>query len=206
MLIKFIFASFLLACLPGPDIVFVAAQSISRGAKAAIAVTCGLCSGLFIHTAAVALGIAAVVAACPSLMTGIKIFGTGYLFWLGILSVKGAVLKNKSAAVSALAETSVKDVWGLYRQGIIMNLFNPKVILFFLSFLPAFVPQGKGGLYIIFLGFCFACISFTVFGAVSLFGGALNGVLDIGRGTKSKTAAFITAFIYWIIAFWILFG
>ena len=99
--------------------------------------------------------------------------------------------------------------FALYKQGLIMNLFNPKVILFFLSFLPAFVPEGSvlpKGLYIAFLGFCFALTAFCVFGAVSLLGGKLNDVLQIEHYTRSKVFACVTAFIYWFIAGWIFFG
>lgn len=213
MSFKFLSASFILCLLPGPDIMFVMTQSISRGAKPAFAVTLGLCSGLFFHTAAVALGVAALMAASPVFMTLIKIFGAAYLFWLGA----GCLLsyyKNKKAAApseqsTAKAKAGNNSFSALYKQGLIMNLFNPKVILFFLSFLPAFVPVQTAlpkGIYIAFLGFCFAVTAFCVFGAVSIFGSRLNDVLKIERYAESKSFAYITAFIYWVIAGWIFLG
>ena len=79
MSIEFLFVSFCLALLPGPDILFVLAQSVTRGFRPAIAVSLGLFSGLFVHTAAVALGVAALVAASPVLFKVIKILGALYL-------------------------------------------------------------------------------------------------------------------------------
>lgn len=211
MFFKFLLTSFLLCILPGPDIIFVMTQSVGRGVKAAFSVTLGLCSGLFFHTAAVALGVAALMAASPFFMTLIKIFGAAYLFWLGLSGLlslgknKNEPEEDASQSVSSQSYTP----FALYKQGLVMNLFNPKVILFFLSFLPAFVPDKPAfpqGLYIAFLGFCFALTAFCVFGAVSVFGGWLNGALKIGRYARSKTFVCITAFIYWLIAGWIFFG
>lgn len=213
MFFKFLSASFILCLLPGPDIIFVMTQSISRGVKAAFCVTCGLCSGLFFHTAAVALGVAALMAASPVFMTLIKVFGAAYLFWLGLTCLPIRAKNKKTEAreedLTAKSGAGVYTSFGLYKQGLIMNLFNPKVILFFLSFLPAFVPEGSAlpkGLYIAFLGFCFALTAFCVFGAVSLLGGKLNDVLRIEHYTRSKVFAYATAFIYWFIAGWIFFG
>ena len=213
MFFKFLSASFILCLLPGPDIIFVMTQSISRGAKPAFAVTLGLCSGLFFHTAAVALGVAALMAASPVFMTWITIFGAAYLFWLG-LSCLPILAKNKKteAREGTLSQKNGAEEYSffaIYKQGLIMNLCNPKVILVFLSFLPAFVPEGSAlpkGLYIAFLGFCFAITAFCVFGAVSLLGGKLNDVLQIEHYTRSKVFVYATAFIYWFIAGWIFFG
>lgn len=205
MLIKFIFASFLLSLLPGPDIFFVMTQSVTRGSKAAFSVTLGLCSGLFVHTAAVALGLAALMAASPLCMTLVKIFGGLYLFWLGVCVLRA--YKNEKDTNPDIKTPLGGGYFALYKQGLIMNILNPKVILFFLSFLPAFVPTDISvpyGVYIIFLGLCFALVALSVFGAVSLFGGYLNGVLRLERRTKSKTFAWISALIYWLIAVWIL--
>ena len=109
MFFKFLSASFILCLLPGPDIIFVMTQSISRGAKPAFAVTLGLCSGLFFHTAAVALGVAALMAASPVFMTWIKIFGAAYLFWLG-LSCLPILAKNKKteAREGTLSQKTVR--------------------------------------------------------------------------------------------------
>ncbi len=159
------------------------------------------------------MGVAALMAASPVFMTLIKTFGAAYLFWLGMTCLpirdKNKKTEMRDGHLSSKNDAEVYTSFGLYKQGLIMNLFNPKVILFFLSFLPAFVPESSTlpkGLYIAFLGFCFALTAFCVFGAVSLLGGKLNGVLQIEHYTRSKVFACTTAFIYWFIAGWIFFG
>ena len=85
-IISFIAASAALTVLPGPDILFVIAQSISNGWKSGVAVALGLCSGLIVHTSAVALGVAALLVKYPVALTGVKIFGALYLMYLAYLS------------------------------------------------------------------------------------------------------------------------
>lgn len=141
MSIEFIFASLLLALLPGPDILYVLTQSVSRGFKAAFCVSLGLVSGLFVHTAAVAFGVAALVAASPKLLQGLQYLGALYLFWLGVGAVRSGGGTPAVTCEGAAQETHT-GAW-FYRTGIIMNLLNPKVILFFLSFFPGFLPAGE---------------------------------------------------------------
>lgn len=107
MFFKFLLTSFLLCILPDTNIIFIMTQSISRGVRAAFSVTCGLCSGLFFHTAAVALGVAALMAASPAFMTLIKVFGAAYLFWLGLtcLPILAKNKKRKRARVHYHKET-----------------------------------------------------------------------------------------------------
>lgn len=206
MSIEFLFVSFCLALLPGPDILFVLAQSVTRGFRPAFAVSLGLFSGLFVHTAAVALGVAALVAASPVLFKVIKILGALYLVFLGISALR--------ATPAPAAGTQPENAQGpvsfgkFYRRGIIMNLLNPKVIIFFLSFLPGFVPAGSQyiGWQLVELGLGFALVSLVVFGLISVFGGWLNKRFHIARYSASRPFAWITALLFWGIAGWILLG
>ena len=206
MSIEFLFVSFCLALLPGSDILFVLAQSVTRGFRPAFAVSLGLFSGLFVHTAAVALGVAALVAASPVLFKVIKILGALYLVFLGISALR--------ATPAPAAGTQPENAQGtvsfgkFYRRGIIMNLLNPKVIIFFLSFLPGFVPAGSQhiGWQLVELGLGFALVSLVVFGLISLFGGWLNKRFHIARYSASRPFAWITALLFWGIAGWILLG
>lgn len=206
MSIEFLFVSFCLALLPGPDILFVLAQSVTRGFRPAIAVSLGLFSGLFVHTAAVALGVAALVAASPVLFKVIKILGALYLVFLGISALRAA---PAPAAGTQPENTQEPFAFGkFYRRGIIMNLLNPKVIIFFLSFLPGFVPAGSQhiGWQLVELGLGFALVSLVVFGLISVFGGWLNKHFHIARYSASRPFVWITALLFWGIAGWILLG
>lgn len=206
MSIEFLFVSFCLALLPGPDILFVLAQSVTRGFRPAFAVSLGLFSGLFVHTSAVALGVAALVAASPVLFKVIKILGALYLVFLGISALRGTP--------APVAGTQPENAQGpvsfgqFYRRGIIMNLLNPKVIIFCLSFLPGFVPAGSQhlGWQLVELGLGFAIVSLVVFGLVSVFGGWLNKRFYIARYSASRPFAWMTALLFWGIAGWILLG
>ena len=206
MSIEFLFVSFCLALLPGPDILFVLAQSVTRGFRPAFAVSLGLFSGLFVHTSAVALGVAALVAASPVLFKVIKILGALYLVFLGISTLRA----TPAPAAGPQPENAQEPVaFGqFYRRGIIMNLLNPKVIIFFLSFLPGFVPAGSQhlGWQLVELGLGFAMVSLVVFGLVSVFGGWLNKRFYIARYSASRPFAWMTALLFWGIAGWILLG
>lgn len=206
MRLEFVLASFALALLPGPDILFVLTQSISRGFKAAFSVSLGLVSGLFVHTAAVALGVAALVAASPVLLKILQYLGAAYLAWLGICAVR-SVQQSSSEETSKTVKEKI-SCFQFYRRGIIMNLLNPKVILFFLSFFPGIIPSDSShiGISVLGLGTIFAGITLIVFSTVSLLGGWLNRQFDIARFSAGRTFAWITAVIFWIIGGWIAWG
>ena len=206
MNIEFMLASFCLAVLPGPDILFVLTQSVSRGFKPAFFVSLGLVSGLFVHTAAVAVGVAALVAGSPILLTVLQYLGAAYLGWLGLAGLRSRPTVRQPDAAAAVARA---DSFGsFYARGIIMNLLNPKVILFFLSFFPGFIPQNTAhtARAVFELGAVFAGITLLVFAFVSLMGGWINRRWDISRLSASRGFAWVTACIFWLIAGWIVWG
>ena len=142
-LLEFIVASSLLTLMPGPDILFVMAQSIVQGRKTGIAVALGLCSGLFVHTALAALGISLIIASSPILFAAIRYAGIAYLIYMGIVSLRSRNDASVSIADSTatLQNESAGTFGKLYRTGITMNLLNPKIILFFLAFFPQFLDK-----------------------------------------------------------------
>lgn len=200
-MLHFLLACFLLAVLPGPDILFVVAQSVGRGFKTAFAVSLGLVSGLFVHTALVALGVGALVTASPVSLFVMKCAGAAYLGWLGFCAVRA----KPEPAAKPCAALDLNAFGKCYKRGVIMNLLNPKVIIFFLSFLPGFLPPETKHvcLGLFGLGGIFAAVSLGVFSAVSWLGGWLNGKLDIGRYASSRGFAWTSACIFWFIGGWI---
>lgn len=215
MIWQFLLASVALTLLPGPDILFVLTQSIGRGARAAFSVALGLCSGLIFHTTAVACGVAVLVAGSPVLFTILKYCGAAYLVWLGIKAILGSFRSVADEAVPDESDAStrqdklvgrrlpqVNSFGNLYRQGITMNLLNPKVILFFLSFLPGFVPADSPSptWNIVGLGALFAAQAIVVFGCVSILGGWLSRRLRIERYAQSTGFAVVAAVLYLAIA------
>lgn len=172
-LAAFFAASVLLAVAPGPDNIFVLTQSATRGRRAGFAITLGLCTGLIVHTTAVALGIAALFKTSAVAFTALKLIGAGYLLYLAwhAFRASAAHIQTNPAEVS---------IHHLYRRGIIMNISNPKVSLFFLAFLPQFADPGRGplALQIMILGFVFILATLLVFGGIAFVAGYLGEWLN----------------------------
>ena len=158
-----------MALAPGPDNIFVLTQSALYGFRAGLATTLGLITGLCAHTAAVALGVAALFQTSAVAFTVLKCVGAAYLLYLAWLCFRSG------ASRASLERTSFPGYWGLFRRGVIMNITNPKVTLFFLAFLPQFANPAYGSLpgQIITLGMLFQLATLLVFGGVSFLGGRL---------------------------------
>jgi threonine/homoserine/homoserine lactone efflux protein len=163
----------LLALAPGPDNLFVLLQSAMRGRRAGLLVVLGLCSGLLVHTGAVALGLATLFATSVLAFTVLKLAGALYLLWLAWQAWRAgpADTGDRSEATPSAGR--------LYRRGIVMNVTNPKVTIFFLAFLPQFVVPDRGsvGLQVVALGALFMLATLLVFGAIALAGGSLRAWL-----------------------------
>ena len=172
--LAFFAASVLLALVPGPDNVFVLLHAAAHGARAGLLVVLGLCSGLLFHTGAVALGLAALLAASSTAFTTLKALGAAYLLWLAWLSWRApAGLPGENVAPSLGARQT-------YLRGVLMNISNPKVALFFLAFLPQFVEPARGAvaLQILQLGGVFMLATLLTFGAVALLAGRFGQQLQ----------------------------
>jgi threonine/homoserine/homoserine lactone efflux protein len=172
-LFAFAAASTLLALAPGPDNIFVLAQSAMKGSAAGLMVTLGLCTGLIVHTSAVALGVAALVATSAVAFAVLKYAGAAYLAWLAWKAFRaGAEPLGASADAPA-------DPRRMYLRGIAMNVTNPKVAIFFLAFLPQFVSPERGSpaAQIFLLGAVFMLCSFVCFSAIALAADRLSGWL-----------------------------
>jgi len=153
----------LLGLSPGPDNLFVLMQSATHGRRVGLLVTIGLCLGLLGHTAAVALGLAALLATSPAAFGLIKLAGAAYLLWLAWGAWRAPPLGP------ATASDQVPQAWRMVGRGALMNLTNPKVAIFFLAFLPQFVQPEAGavGWQIASFGALFMLATLLVFGAIA---------------------------------------
>jgi len=159
----------------------VLTQSAIRGRLAGWIITLGLCTGLIGHTLLVSSGVAVIFKTSPVAFTSLKLAGGAYLFYLAFLAFR------TSAAKLSPFENVGTSLLQLYLRGIIMNMTNPKVSIFFLSFLPQFVNPEKGliMLQIIALGFVFIFSALIVFGMISLFAGFLGEHLQRSPKTQN---------------------
>ena len=171
--LQFFTAALLLALAPGPDILFVLTLSAAEGRRSGLAVAAGLLAGVMVHTLAVALGLAAVFAASPTAFALLRAAGAAYLLYLAWGAWRAGALLE--AGENGSAPKAVP--WPrLMLRGLVMNLTNPKVVLFFLALLPQFVRPGRGpvAVQIIVLGLEFALAAGIVFSIVALAAGALR--------------------------------
>jgi threonine/homoserine/homoserine lactone efflux protein len=176
-LLSFTIATLALAISPGPDNMFVLTQSLVHGAKSGIATTAGLISGCIVHTTLLAFGIAAIVTASEEIFYALKLLGACYLLFL-------AYKVYKSEEHISLAENAPKkSYFQLFKTGVIMNLLNPKVMIFFLAFFPGFLWNVDGNTVLQFyiLGALFMVISFMTFSAISLAAGRISTMLLQGK-------------------------
>ncbi len=176
-LLAFFTTSLVLALSPGPDNLFVLAQSAQNGRAAGFYVTLGLSTGLIGHTVAVALGLAAIIHASLVAFTVLKFMGAAYLIYLAWQAFRAGTSSGGAEDLPPLSNGE------LYRRGILMNLTNPKVSLFFMAFLPQFADPLRGSMTMQFfqLGGVFIIATIIVFGTVSVFAG--------GAGEKFRRSA-----------------
>lgn len=169
-LLLFFTSSILLALAPGPDNLFVMVQAAQRGRTAGLAVTLGLCTGLLVHTTAVAFGLAAVFQASAMAFNVFKFLGAGYLLYLAWGAFRAGDEESGDSRAVDLPFAR------LYRRGIIMNVTNPKVSIFFLAFLPQFADPHNGPLVLqmILLGGLFILATILIFGGISFLAGTFG--------------------------------
>lgn len=181
VLITFFGVAVLLGLSPGPDNLFVLVQSAQRGWRVGLCVVLGLCVGIVGHTTAVALGLAAVVAASPMLFTAIKLCGAAYLLYMAWGAWHAPVAVEETARAQTQRDvltfqTALK--WA--GRGTVMNLTNPKVLIFFLAFLPQFANPARGsvGLQVMALGCVFMLATLLVFGSIACGSGLFGQILQ----------------------------
>ncbi len=142
LFVAFLVAAWVLILVPGPDMLFLLGQTLAGGPRRGLAAMAGIVTGAMIHIAAATAGVAALVAASPLLFAGVQALGAAYLLWLGIGALRAA-WRGGGAGPAAPDAAAAGAVRTAYRQGLLTNLTNPKVALFFLAFLPQFVAPDR---------------------------------------------------------------
>ena len=148
----FVVAGILLNLTPGPDTVYILGRSIAQGRAAGIASALGISAGSIFHTTAAALGLSAILASSAIAFGTIKLLGGTYLIFLGI-----KMILNRERELGLPSNFRRRTKAAAFRQGILTNVLNPKVGLFFLAFLPQFIDPASGMKVLAFLllGFTF---------------------------------------------------
>jgi threonine/homoserine/homoserine lactone efflux protein len=172
----FVGAALLLLVVPGPSVLYIVTQSVSHGRRAGIASVAGITTGTLVHIAAAVVGLSALLASSALAFDVVKYLGAAYLIAVGIRRLLGLEALHQPRLRS-------RNLGRLYRQGIVVNVLNPKTALFFLAFLPQFVEPTRGAawLQILALGLLFATLGFLSDGTWALVAGTLGERLRRSR-------------------------
>ncbi len=163
-LLLFAGASCLILVIPGPAVLFIVARSMQEGPRAGLVSMLGVETGGLVHVFAATVGLSALLASSATAFSIVKYAGAAYLVWLGITHLRRR--GSEPAAVRAPASHA-----RLFRQGVVVNILNPKVTIFFLAFLPQF---GEGALELLALGLLYTLIAVVSDGAYALLAGSLG--------------------------------
>ncbi|MBK0011699.1 LysE family translocator [Stenotrophomonas sp. S41] len=189
----FVLTSTILAFVPGPDNLFVVTQAAMRGRVAGMKAVLGLCSGLLVHTTAVSLGVAALLQQSQFAFSILKYVGAAYLLYLAWMAYRW---KPDGTAVAGSAPPA-KPSENLYLRGLVMNIANPKVSIFFLAFLPQFVERSAGGmkLQLLTLGIIFIAVTIICFGLL-VAGSATIGAKFLKSERAQKIMSKVSALVF----------
>ncbi|CCG43164.1 LysE family translocator [Magnetospirillum molischianum] len=170
----FLVASIAVTLAPGPDNLMILSLGLSRGRRAGFVFGLGCALGCLFHTALAVLGLGALIVASPEAFFAIQIVGGFYLIWLGIGLWRASSAESAKDSMP-LAERE-GQLWRLFGRGLIANAINPKVMVFFLAFLPQFVTAGQGGevIQMAALGGLFTVQAVVLFGVIGWFSGTFG--------------------------------
>ena len=173
----FVGAALLLLVVPGPSVLYIVTQSVSHGRRAGMASVAGITTGTLVHIAAATIGLSALLASSAIAFDVVKYLGAAYLIVVGIRRLAGLERPDEGRAAGS------RNLSRLYRQGIVVNVLNPKTALFFLAFLPQFVDSTRGAAWaqILLLGLLFAALGFLSDGVWALVAGTLGERLRRSR-------------------------
>ena len=178
----FLVLSFVLALTPGPDVLYVLSRSLAQGTRVGLVAAAGFALGNIFHTLLVASGLGALLIAQPDLLATVRYIGALYLIYVGVVMIK--------RAAPLVADVGLRDNSAqVFRQSVIANLLNPKVIIFFVSLFPQFVDQPERAFsQTILLGLTFIVVTMICFGGVAFAAGRANAFFgrDPGRQVRLR--------------------
>jgi threonine/homoserine/homoserine lactone efflux protein len=199
-ILSFFLTSLVLTIAPGPDVMYILSQSISKGRNYGIAAAFGLSTGLLFHTTLLAFGISTMITAIPWLFQAIKIFGALYLLWIAYQVFKSPASFHLKE--SAAVDNPMKNV----TQGLIMNISNPKVMLFFLALFPTFINPNLGNvkIQVYTLGSIFMLQALIIFVLYAIIASSLTLVLRESKAFNLilkwlQIVVFVTLAIFMIL-------
>jgi threonine/homoserine/homoserine lactone efflux protein len=186
-------AALALLLMPGPAVLYIIARSVDQGRLAGVVSALGLEIGTLVHVGAATLGLSALLASSALAFTVVKLLGAVYLIYLGVRRL----LEKDSDLPAAEAPVERQPLGAIFRQGVVVNLLNPKLALFFLAFLPQFVAPAGWPVWrqILVLGLLFGGMALVTDSAYALLAGTVGGWLKQSRAVQSGQK-YVTGGIY----------
>ncbi|MEH6545073.1 MAG: LysE family translocator [Sneathiella sp.] len=172
-LVLFVLSAIALNLTPGPDMLFVTACGLRQGPKAGMVAALGITGGSLIHVVFAVIGVTAIFSSSELAFDILRYAGAAYLLWIGFRSFSQQTLNLSQP------QSSVSSLLIVFRRGVLTNVLNPKVALFFVAFLPQFLDPSAGsvGAQILLLGCIFNLIGLIVIGGFGLFAGGAGRIL-----------------------------
>lgn len=176
VVLGFLLAVFLVSVVPGPDMLFIVANAAAGGRRTGVVAAAGMSTGLAVHSVAAALGLGALIQAAPEVLDGVRIAGAAFLLYLAYLTWRAS--RQEPGAAGAAPELPRRTLRRTYVMATLTNLANPKVILFYLAFVPQFITTGGGSwpatVQFLVLGGLFILVGFPVDASAALLAGTLS--------------------------------
>ena len=190
-MLGFVAASLVVLLMPGPGVLYVVARSLGQGHRAGLASVLGLSAGALVHVAAATLGLSAILMTSATAFGVVKAIGAGYLIYLGLRTL---LARSPSGGLAAPPPLPVSR---LFRDGVVVSVFNPKIAVFFLAFLPQFVDPGQGPVpqQILLLGVLYVALALLTDGAYAILAGSVRHWLK-GRMIRSRLPRYLSGSIY----------
>jgi threonine/homoserine/homoserine lactone efflux protein len=190
----FLLAATALAVVPGPAVAYIVTQSIDQGRRAGLVSALGVASGGLVHVAAATVGLSALIASSATAFTVVKLVGAAYLIVVGIRRI---VAGDTEEAEPRALRAPLRRV---YRQGVIVNVLNPKTALFFLAFLPQFVDPHRGAVWpqVAVLGVIFVSVAVLSDMTYALVSDAIAGRLR-RTGTGARVRRWLTGGVFVVL-------
>jgi threonine/homoserine/homoserine lactone efflux protein len=202
VVLGFVVAVFLVSLVPGPDMLFIVANAAVGGRRAGVVAAAGMSTGLAVHSLAAALGLGALIQAAPQVLNGIRIAGAAFLLYLAYLTWRAS--RQKLGEADEALELPKRTLRKTYVMATLTNLANPKVILFYLAFVPQFITTGADSwpatLQFLVLGAIFISVGFPVDATVGLLAGTVTDRFFRAGSTIRRRLERVTAGIFAALA------
>ena len=167
---------------PGPDLLYILTKTVANGKRVGIASSLGVCTGALFHVGAASFGLSAILVSSALAFSIVKYIGVGYLLYLAYHSFKSA-----GTSLSITSDEQPKEsAWKAFKQGVLVDILNPKVAIFFMAFLPQFIREGHGAvpIQLLYLGLLVVAVAVVVEVSYVLLAAKLTQKLSTSKGVS----------------------